>query len=73
MNKAAVTHTHKMEFNSIIYINKYIYRYIYHGMFDGMTETGKLLKSWSGMRMLFSKKITKQQKVNLKMWRKCEF
>lgn len=51
-----------MEFNSIIYINKYIYRYIYHGMFDGMTETGKLLKSWSGMRMLFSKKITKQQK-----------
>lgn len=45
MNKAAVTHTHKMEFNSIIYINKYIYRYIYHGMFDGMTETGKLLKS----------------------------
>ena len=31
-------------------------------MFDGMTETGKLLKSCSGMRMLFSKKITKQQK-----------
>lgn len=31
-------------------------------MFDGMTDTGNLLKSWSGMRMWFSKKMTQQQK-----------